>query len=120
MELNNLPEPQAPAAQYLNTKQAATHLGLSTQYMEIARHKGDGPQYIKLAKAVRYRVEDLDAWMADHIRKHTADVKIGGPVPEPLDQLGHNNEPSLYDAIEQNELQDLPIGHGKRGDENGK
>jgi predicted DNA-binding transcriptional regulator AlpA len=63
---------------YLNTKQAAAHLGLSTQYLEIARHKGGGPQYIKLAKAVRYRAEDLDAWMAIHIQKHTAETRSRG------------------------------------------
>jgi predicted DNA-binding transcriptional regulator AlpA len=58
---------------YFNTKQAAAYLGLSTQFMEIARHKGGGPQYIKLAKAVRYRVEDLDDWMASHTQRHTAE-----------------------------------------------
>jgi predicted DNA-binding transcriptional regulator AlpA len=64
---------QQSSSRYFNTKQAAFYLGLSTQYLEIARHKGHGPQYIKLAKAVRYRVDDLDDWMADHIQHHTAE-----------------------------------------------
>jgi predicted DNA-binding transcriptional regulator AlpA len=71
---------QPPPSKYYNTKQAAAYLGLSTQYMEIARHKGSGPQYIKLAKAVRYRVHDLDEWMGRHLQRHTAEniVVVGG------------------------------------------
>ena len=65
---------------YLNTKQAASYLNLSHQYLEIARHKGGGPQYIKLAKAVRYRPEDLDDWMVNHTQRNTAEyiLRTGG------------------------------------------
>ena len=49
---------------YLNTEQASNYLGLSRQFLEIARHKGCGPIYIKLARAVRYRRADLDAFIA--------------------------------------------------------
>ena len=52
---------------YFNTKQAAAYLNLSHQFLEIARHKGGGPQYVKLAKVVRYRPGDLDEWMNNHI-----------------------------------------------------
>jgi hypothetical protein len=68
--------PDSHPHQYYNTKQAANYLGLSTQYLEIARHKGGGPQYIKLAKAVRYRVDDLDTWMDKHTRQHTAELSL--------------------------------------------
>jgi predicted DNA-binding transcriptional regulator AlpA len=79
MAAPNQPPIQTSPSPYVNTKQAAEYLGLSHQYLEIARHKGGGPQYIKLAKAVRYRVEDLDDWMGTHTQKHTADTsKRGG------------------------------------------
>jgi len=52
------------ATEYFTTKQAATYLGLSPQYLEIARHRGEGPPYIKLARAVRYKRSELDDWMA--------------------------------------------------------
>ena len=39
---------------YLTTSEAAEYLHLSKQFLEIARHRGDGPPYIKLARAVRY------------------------------------------------------------------
>jgi predicted DNA-binding transcriptional regulator AlpA len=54
-----------PANEYLTTQQAAKYVGLSEEYLEIARHKkdGSGPEYIKLPKVVRYRRADLDKWM---------------------------------------------------------
>jgi hypothetical protein len=61
--------------QYYNTKQAAKYVDLSPQYLEIARHKGGGPAYVKLARAVRYRLEDLDSWMESHLRQHTGEVE---------------------------------------------
>ena len=71
---------QGSPPRYFNTKQAAAYLNLSHQYLEIYRHKGGGPQYIKLAKAVRYRQEDLDDWMTNHLQQHTAEntQKLGG------------------------------------------
>ena len=59
---------------YLSTIQAADYLGFSRQFFEGARHKGSGPPYVKLARAVRYRRKDLDTWMADHMRNHTGEL----------------------------------------------
>jgi excisionase family DNA binding protein len=58
----------AVATEYLTTVEAAQYLKLSRQYLEIARHRGDGsgPPFIKLARAVRYRRSALDAWMSAH------------------------------------------------------
>jgi predicted DNA-binding transcriptional regulator AlpA len=63
----------APAQKYLNTKKAAQYIGMSTQFLEIARHKGDGPEYLKMSKAVRYKRSDLDAWMERFRRRHTSE-----------------------------------------------
>ena len=63
-----------PLPEYLTTVEAASYLGLSRQYLEILRHRGDGPEYIKLGRAVRYKRTDLDDWMADHRRRHTAEA----------------------------------------------
>lgn len=63
-------------SEYLSTSQASDFLGLSKQFLEISRHKGDGPPYVKLARLVKYRRSDLDKWMANHIRHNTGeDVK---------------------------------------------
>jgi predicted DNA-binding transcriptional regulator AlpA len=67
-----------PTQKYFDTKTAATYLGLSRQYLEIGRHSGYGPSYVKLARAVRYRKSDLDEWMAGQLRQHTAEVSNAG------------------------------------------
>lgn len=63
-----------PECGYLNTQQAAIYLGLSIQYLEIARHKGGGPEYIKLPRAIRYTKADLDNWMDARRRRHTSEA----------------------------------------------
>jgi hypothetical protein len=61
---------------YLTTVEAAAYLKLSRQYLEGARHRGDGsgPPYVKLARAVRYRKTTLDKWMASH--NHAANAPL--------------------------------------------
>ena len=66
-----------PAVEYLNTKQAARYVGLSPEYLEIARHKADGsgPEYVKLPRAVRYSRASLDLWMQSHCTGNEPPVK---------------------------------------------
>ncbi|MDT7535372.1 helix-turn-helix domain-containing protein [Sphingobium sp. SA2] len=45
-----------------DTRGAGGYCGLSKPTMERFRLTGDGPVYVKLGKAVRYRKADLDAW----------------------------------------------------------
>lgn len=54
----------APAQEWLTTAEAARYLSCSTQFLEIARHKGDGPPYSKNIR-IRYSRTDLDKWMRD-------------------------------------------------------
>lgn len=61
-------------SEYLTTIQAAKYLNFSRQWLEIARHKGEGPSYIKMARMVRYAISDLDEFMQSHRRNNT----IGG------------------------------------------
>ena len=49
---------------YLNTPEAAKYLGVSKQYLEGARHRGQGPPYSRLVRRIKYTRADLDAWMA--------------------------------------------------------
>lgn len=55
----------------LNTQQAARYTGLSKFTLECWRSRGSGPRFIKYTRAVRYRVSDLDAFMAAGERSHT-------------------------------------------------
>ena len=58
----------------LDTLAASRHLGLSKSTMEKLRVYGGGPQYLKLGRLVRYRIEDLEAWLADRVVASTSDV----------------------------------------------
>jgi predicted DNA-binding transcriptional regulator AlpA len=47
-----------------DTKQLAAWLGLSPQFLEIARCKGYGPDYVVISpRVVRYRKSDVIKWL---------------------------------------------------------
>ncbi|HXB77514.1 MAG TPA: helix-turn-helix domain-containing protein [Bradyrhizobium sp.] len=59
---------------YLTTKEAAHYVRLSESSLEKKRVSGDGPEFLKVGKAVRYEQTALDAWMQTDRRTSTADV----------------------------------------------
>ena len=58
---------------YLNTREAAAHLGLSTRTLDRYRVSGDGPVFLRFGGRVRYTREDLDAWAKTRRRAPTSD-----------------------------------------------
>lgn len=57
----------------LNTDQAALYLGLARPTLEGMRCRGGGPPFVRYGrKAVRYRLSDLDAWMAERTFSNTS------------------------------------------------
>jgi hypothetical protein len=63
---------------FLRPHQVAALYGLSEKFLAHARGRGDGPPYTRPSrKIVLYSVADLEAWLAAHRRKSTAD-----PGPE--------------------------------------
>jgi predicted DNA-binding transcriptional regulator AlpA len=55
-----------------DTKGAATRTGLSVATLEKKRVYGNGPAFLKLGRSVRYRVADLDRWLAEHQLQSTS------------------------------------------------
>ena len=53
----------APRREYLDTREAAEFLGLSSQQLEFWRGQGGGPAFHRVGRAVRYSVADLRAFM---------------------------------------------------------
>lgn len=47
----------------LRTTEAARYIGLRKSTLEAWRVRGDGPVFLKLGKAVRYREQDLDDFL---------------------------------------------------------
>ena len=58
----------------LTTEDAARYLGLSKSTLNKWRVYGLGPTFIKLGRAVRYRLEDLDQYLAESAKRSTSDV----------------------------------------------
>jgi excisionase family DNA binding protein len=58
----------------LTTTQAARYLGLSKAFLERDRWAGAKVPFIKIGeRAVRYRIQDLDAYIQSRIRRSTSD-----------------------------------------------
>jgi hypothetical protein len=56
----------------LTTAEAADWLGVSTQFLEIARHRGDGPRYMRLGpRCIRYTIPWLREWCEQRAFTHT-------------------------------------------------
>ena len=65
----------------LSTPGAAALLRVSTQFLEIARSKNYGPKFIRLGpRCIRYRRDDLLAWLRDRTHASTAEYD-GHPGP---------------------------------------
>lgn len=63
--------------QLLDTKQAAQFLGLSKAFLERDRWAGAKIPFIKIGdRAVRYRIEDLKAYIESRIRVSTSDTGL--------------------------------------------
>lgn len=65
---------QSRETRRLDTKQAADYLNLSPNTLSRWRWSGDGPRFVKLGRAVRYRIEDLDAFVEQGVRNSTSEV----------------------------------------------
>ena len=61
-----------PASTLLNEQQAAETLALSVRTLQAWRVRGGGPRFVKLGRAVRYRPDDLNAFIADAERLNTS------------------------------------------------
>ena len=57
---------ETPLAATLVEQESAKYVGYSAAYLRVARRKGTGPAYIRVGRSIRYRLEDLDAWLRAH------------------------------------------------------
>lgn len=48
----------------LTTKELAKYLGIGESTLLQYRFEGTGPAYIKLGHLVRYKISDVEAWLA--------------------------------------------------------
>jgi excisionase family DNA binding protein len=57
----------------LTTQQAAKFLGHSPRSLEAWRCRGSSLPYCKIGRSVRYRLSDLEKYLADCRRRSTSD-----------------------------------------------
>ena len=62
-----------PDDRLLTRPEVHTHFGLTQRFLEVAAVKGNGPPFIKLGRAVRYRVGDIRSWIEDRRRRSTSE-----------------------------------------------
>jgi hypothetical protein len=60
----------------LTQREAASVLRLSERTLERMRVIGNGPRFIKCNRNIRYQQQDLECWIADHVRTSTSQKEI--------------------------------------------
>lgn len=65
------PESAVTLPRLMNQRDLAQYLGKSTAWCERARWAGEGPRFIKLGRHVRYRADDVLAWIEEQARTST-------------------------------------------------
>ena len=56
-----------PPPELLTAAQAAKYLGVKVGTMSVWRYRKGGPAFVKIGGAVRYRPEDLDAYIESRV-----------------------------------------------------
>ena len=56
----------------LSQRDCARLLGLSVRTLERMRVSGTGPKFLKIGNAVRYRLQDIEAWLASRVVSSTS------------------------------------------------
>ncbi len=73
----------------LTTPEAASILDISPRTLEKSRSHGDGPPFYKIGRSVKYRKDEVEAWLASRKQTSTSGSQcIGGhQVSEHLARL---------------------------------
>lgn len=46
--------------------------GVPKRFLELAPARGEGPRFVRIGRSVRYRPEDVEAWLAAQVVDPTA------------------------------------------------
>jgi predicted DNA-binding transcriptional regulator AlpA len=67
---------QSTPQRLLNEHQVADSCSISVLTLRKWRSEGRGPRYVKIGALVRYRPEDVDAWIQNHESQRAACVEV--------------------------------------------
>lgn len=65
-----------PAHYFLNEQQLARRWVCSIKKLQADRLKGRGCVFVRLGRCVRYRLADVEAFEAAHVRTSTSDMRL--------------------------------------------
>ena len=68
--MNTDHEAQLPTL--LTSRDVAALLGLKDRTVDLMRVTGRGPTFLKIGRIVRYRLSDVETWLAQHVRINTS------------------------------------------------
>lgn len=57
----------------MDTRSAASVLGVQPRTLESWRLRGGGPRYVQVGRLIRYRRLTLEQWLAERERSSTSD-----------------------------------------------
>lgn len=57
-----MPQHQSVTPELLTVQEASRWARCSVSFLEKLRQRGEGPRVVRLGRAVRYRLSDLEAW----------------------------------------------------------
>lgn len=63
----------------LETIAVAAWFGVSKQWLEIGRHRGYGPPFLRLSGRIRYRRSAVIAWLDERSHHRTSEYPTRGP-----------------------------------------
>lgn len=61
----------------LDEAEVSKAIGRSVPTLQKDRVQGSGPPYIKFGRQVRYRPSDVQAWLAERVRRSTSESAAG-------------------------------------------
>ena len=68
-----------PERNLLPPSEAADYLGISLSALNKGRCDGTGPAFVRISsRCIRYRIENLDRWIAERIFTSTDEYKSAG------------------------------------------
>ncbi|WP_299436766.1 helix-turn-helix domain-containing protein [uncultured Rhodospira sp.] len=67
------PHTPDPADIYLTAADVAARLGISRSYLDQARVRGDGPPFVRIGRAVRYRWGAVIEWAEARAARSTSE-----------------------------------------------
>ena len=59
-----LPAPASSPQRLLSRDEVDAIYGIAKRFLEIAACKGGGPAFVKVGRLTRYRVQDIEDWIA--------------------------------------------------------